>query len=112
MDPELECVSSSTGKSEGLGELKGGMLFDVSLGMARRLMMVKPKEMGGLAVLEELGGAGVSFETAVGRNGKLWVSSKSVKGTLAVGRAITETDQKNLNEKDQRKLVRKLISEL
>src|SRR6266852_6108029 len=36
MDPEIECVSSSTGKSDGLGPLNGGMLFTISLGMARR----------------------------------------------------------------------------
>ena len=38
MDPELECSDPATGKSHGYGELKGGMLFDVSLGMARRLL--------------------------------------------------------------------------
>lgn len=38
MDPELECSDPATGKAHGYGELKGGMLFDVSLGMARRLL--------------------------------------------------------------------------
>lgn len=112
MDPELECVSSSTGKSEGLGELKGGMLFDISLGMARRLMMPKPVEQGKLVVLEEFGGAGVAFEIAVGRNGKVWVDSKSTKATLAVGRAIQESDQSSLGVDAQRKLVRKMAKDL
>src|SRR3954453_17232230 len=31
---ELECVSATTGKADGLGPLKDGMVFDVSLGMA------------------------------------------------------------------------------
>lgn len=112
MDPELECVSSSTGKSEGLGPLTGGMLFDVSLGMARRLMMPKPVEQGKVNVLEELGAAGIAFETAVGRNGKVWVDSKSINATMAVGRAIQETDQKGLGLEDQRKLARKMAKSL
>ncbi|RDW61391.1 putative exosome complex exonuclease RRP40 [Coleophoma crateriformis] len=112
MDPELECVSSSTGKSEGLGPLTGGMLFDVSLGMARRLMMTKPVEQGRVVVLEELGGLGVAFEIAVGRNGKVWVDSKNTKSTLAVGRAIQETDEKGLKIEEQKKLARKLVKDL
>ncbi|RFU33700.1 hypothetical protein B7463_g2635, partial [Scytalidium lignicola] len=112
MDPELECVSSSTGKAEGLGPLTGGMLFSVSLVMARRLMMPKPAEQGQVVVLEELGAAGLAFEIAVGRNGKVWVDSKSVKSTLAIGKAIQETDQQELEPEEQRKLARKLVKGL
>jgi exosome complex component RRP40 len=112
MDPELECVSSSTGKSEGLGPLTGGMLFTISLGMSRRLMLPKPVEQGNLVVLEELGAQGVAFEIAVGRNGRVWVDSKSVKATLVVGKAIIETDEKCLGVEDQKKLARKLAREL
>jgi exosome complex component RRP40 len=101
MDPEIECVSASTGKSEGLGPLTGGMLYNVSLGMARRIV-----------VLEELGNAGLQFETATGRNGKFWVDSESVKTVIAVGRAVQETDEKNLDVEEQKKLVRKIIKEL
>ncbi len=112
MDPELECVSSSTGKAEGLGPLSGGMLYDVSLGLARRLMMSKPAEQGKVVVLEELGEAGVAFEIAVGRNGKVWVDSKKVKTTLAIGKILRETDEKNLTVDEQRKLVKKIAREL
>jgi exosome complex component RRP40 len=112
MEPELECVSSSTGKSDGLGPLNGGMLFTISLGMARRLMLPKPAEQGRIVVLDELGGAGVSFEIAVGRNGKLWVDSTSLKATLAIGRAIQETDSRSLNPEEQKKLARKLMKDL
>ena len=112
MDPELECVSSSTGKSEGLGPLVGGMCFSISLGMARRLMMSKPLEVGGVAVLEELGAQGVAFEIAVGRNGRVWVDSKNIKTTLAIGHAICETDSKGLNVEEQKKLARKLVKDL
>ncbi|KAI0883976.1 uncharacterized protein GGS22DRAFT_166534 [Annulohypoxylon maeteangense] len=112
MDPELECVSPSTGKADGLGPLNGGMLFDISLGMARRLLMRKSVEEGKVVVLEELGAAGLAFETAVGRNGKIWVNSEKVKTVLAVGRAVKETDEKNLGVEQQKKLVRKLVKEM
>lgn len=112
MDPELECVSPTTGKADGLGPLIGGMLYDISLGMARRLLMRKSVEEGKVAVLEELGSAGLAFETAVGRNGKLWVNSESVKTILVVGRAVKETDENRLGVEQQKKLVRKLIKEM
>jgi exosome complex component RRP40 len=112
MDPELECVSASTGKSEGLGPLTGGMLFSISLGMARRLMLSKPVEQGNLVLLEELGEAGVPFEIAVGRNGKVWVDSKSVKTTLAIGKALQDTDQKALKVDEQKKLAKKVVREV
>ncbi|KAB8356398.1 hypothetical protein FH972_023981 [Carpinus fangiana] len=111
MDPEIECVHPSTGKADGLGELKDGMLFDVSLGMARRLMMTKSREDGGVAVLEEFGEKGLRFEIAVGRNGKVWINSDAVQTTLAIGKAIRETDERDLNVEDQVKLVRKLARE-
>ncbi|KAI0172447.1 hypothetical protein GGR52DRAFT_544638 [Hypoxylon sp. FL1284] len=112
MDPELECVSPATGKADGLGPLNGGMLFDISAGMARRLLMRKSVEEGKVVVLEELGSAGFAFETAVGRNGKIWVNSESVKTVMAVGRAVKETDEGNLGIEQQKKLVRRLIKEL
>lgn len=115
MDAELECVSSSTGKSEGLGPLTGGMLFPVSLGFARRLMMPRAAEAaaaGKVVVLEALAAGGLQFETATGRNGRFWVDSASVRTVLAVGRAVQETDEKGLGVEEQQKLVRKLLKEL
>ncbi|KPM45060.1 hypothetical protein AK830_g1473 [Neonectria ditissima] len=112
MDSELECVSASSGKSEGLGPLAGGMLFAISLGMARRLMMPKSVLEGKVVVLEELGNAGLQFETATGRNGKFWVDSENVKTVIAVGRAVQETDERRLGVEEQKKLVRKLIKKL
>ncbi|KAH8169772.1 KH domain-containing protein [Sarocladium implicatum] len=109
MDPEIECVSSSTGKADGLGPLNGGMLFSISQGMARRLMMPKGS---GLVILEELGSAGLQFETATGRNGKFWVDSTSVQTIIAVGRAVQETDEKRLGVDDQKKAVKKIIKDL
>lgn len=92
--------------------MTGGMVFNVSLGMARRLMLPKPKEQGGLVLLEELGNQGVSFEIAVGRNGKVWVDSAKVGTTLKIGKAIQETDEKALRVEDQKKLARKLARDI
>lgn len=112
MDPELECFSPSTGKSEGLGPLIGGMLFPISLLMARRLMLPKSAEKGKIIILEEFESAGIAFEIAVGRNGKLWVDSKSVKITLGIGKAIQEVDNKCLNPADQKKLAKKVVKDI
>ena len=57
-----------------MGELKGGMVFDISLGMARRLLTARQKEDGGVVVLEEIAER-VPFELAVGRNGRGWVNA-------------------------------------
>jgi exosome complex component RRP40 len=35
MEPELECVDPTTGKAEGYGELKGGLLVEASLALCR-----------------------------------------------------------------------------
>ena len=138
MDPELECVSPATGKADGLGPLVGGMLFDVSLGLARRLLMRRAADDGRVVVLDELAAAGLAFETAVGRNGRVWVNSNSgeggsdakgkgkataagdgspvasaaIKTILLVGRALKETDERNLTVDQQKKLVRKLIKDM
>lgn len=93
MDPELECVHPSTGKSEGLGELKGGMIFGISIGMARRMLMTKPKQEGCITILDDLAEKGMRFEVAVGRNGRLWVSGENAKTTLLVGKAVQQTDR-------------------
>jgi exosome complex component RRP40 len=105
-EPEIECVNASTNKSDGLGELKGGMVFDVSPGMARRLMMSEGK--GGVVILEGCAER-LAFEVAVGRNGKVWVCSKSVRETLAVGNALVTADSEGLNVEQQRSLVKKLL---
>lgn len=111
MDPELECVHPGTGRSDGLGELKGGMVFDVSLGMARRLMMPDPGRQGGVMLLEECAEK-IPFEIAVGRNGRIWVDAGDVGRTLMVGRAIVETDRERLGVEEQRKTVRRLLTGL
>ncbi|CBX95009.1 similar to exosome complex exonuclease Rrp40 [Plenodomus lingam JN3] len=99
LPPELTCVDPSTGKGDGLGLLKGGMLFKISLGMARRMLAAK----GGLPLLETMGSK-VGFEVTVGRNGLVHVEGGNVRTTLAVGRAIQEVDEKGLGEEGQKKV--------
>ncbi|MCJ1401305.1 exosome non-catalytic core subunit rrp40 [Xylographa trunciseda] len=111
MDPEITCCNPSTGKSDGMGELKEGMVFDVSLGFARRLLSAKQREEGGLVVLDEIAEK-VPFEVAVGRNGRVWVNSKGVKEILLVGKALQETDKQGLSMDEQKKLVRRLLKNI
>lgn len=66
-------------------------------------------EKSGVAVLAALGEEGLSFETAVGRNGRLWVNSDNTRTVVLVGRAITATDSQNLDVQQQRALVKKLV---
>lgn len=111
MEVELTCVDPSTGKSEpeGLGPITGGMVFDISTGLAARLLSSQS-----VAVLEELGEklAG-GFEVAVGKNGKVWVDcpESGIRGIHAVGRCLQETDCGNLQPGEQQKLVKRVVKE-
>lgn len=111
MDPELVCYNPSTEKSEGMGELVGGMIFDISLGMARRLLANRQKDEGGIAALEHIAEK-LAFEIAVGRNGQVWVKAAGIKETLAIGKALQETDKQSLGLQSQEKLVQKLLREI
>ena len=125
---ELTCVNPATGKAEpgGLGPLVGGMVFDVSTGLAARLLRASSSSadqndaVDGLVILSELGkkleGLG-GFEIAVGRNGKVWVDcsnagESAVKATIAIGRCLQVTDEHNLNLNDQKKLVTRILRDM
>jgi exosome complex component RRP40 len=129
MDPELECYDAESQKAEGFGELKGGMVFNVSLGMARRLLgdgkKIRQLQLrarkaegteaeggeisNGMEVLEELGRV-LAFEIAVGRNGRVWVDSEDTKVTLCVGSCIQKSEY--LTGDEQRVLVREALRKL
>ncbi|PUU77932.1 hypothetical protein B9Z19DRAFT_1026156 [Tuber borchii] len=135
IDPELECYDADSGKAEGFGELKGGFVFGVSLGMARRLLgdakktrLLRVKQRraeaerrgeeyqdagadmsSGKEVLEELG-QNLSFELAVGRNGRVWVHSGDPKTTLCVMRCIQQSEF--LTGKEQRQLAKEALKAL
>lgn len=102
--PELTCVDPSTGKSEGLGLVKGGMVFKLSLGMARRLLAPR----GGLLFLDVLGEK-IGFEVTVGRNGVLHVDAGSVKKTIAIGRGVVRVDEEGMGEAGQKKLAGEIL---
>lgn len=109
MEVVLTCVDPATGKSEpeGLGPLNGGMVFTVSVGFAERLLRRER-----VAVLEELGErVQGGFEIAVGRNGRVWVDcpESGVRGILAVGRCLQESDEGRLTEEEQKDLVKRML---
>lgn len=127
---ELTCVNPATGKAEpdGLGPLNaadGGMMFDVSVGLAARLL-VRSTRRSGIVMLEELGKkleAYGGFEIVVGKNGRVWVncSAKNAGGdggntairiVILIGRCLAELDEKNLEPQQQKKLVSRLLREM
>ncbi|KAF8890029.1 hypothetical protein CPB84DRAFT_1785226 [Gymnopilus junonius] len=85
MDPELECFDAQTRKAEGYGELKGGFVVRCSLKMCRDLL--DPNYF----LLPLLGGR-FPLEAAVGLNGRVWVSAKEIKQTIAIARCIEDAD--------------------
>ncbi|OJJ51375.1 hypothetical protein ASPZODRAFT_127443 [Penicilliopsis zonata CBS 506.65] len=126
---ELACVNPATGKAEpgGLGPLTGGMVFDVSVGTAARLMKGSSASaanqqdpVDGLVVLEELGKKLESiggFEIAVGRNGKVWVDcsnggDSAIRATVAIGRCLTMIDDHDLSPIDQKKAIARILKEM
>lgn len=114
MEVELSCVDPKTGKSEpeGLGPLSEGMVFDVSVGFAVRLL-----HREGTIVLEELGEKlKGGFEIAVGQNGRIWVDCPNegagVKGVCAIGRCLRECDEDVLDISEQKKVVGRVLKSL
>ncbi|KAJ3508910.1 hypothetical protein NLJ89_g5502 [Agrocybe chaxingu] len=85
MEPELECFDAQTRKAEGFGELKGGFVVRCSLKMCRDLL--DPNYY----LLPLLGGR-FPHESAVGLNGRIWVSAKEIKQTIAMVRCIEAAD--------------------
>lgn len=105
MEPELTCCSIKkkkdwvTGDSQ-FGELKGGYIFDCSLSLCKHLL--DPKCM----ILKAIGEK-VSYEIAIGMNGKVWVSSESPKLTIHISMAIQNSE--NMNEMKIKEMVKKLF---
>ncbi|TEB22756.1 hypothetical protein FA13DRAFT_1694959 [Coprinellus micaceus] len=85
MEPELECFDAQTRKSEGYGELKGGFIIRCSLKMCRNLL--DPKHF-----LLPLLGSKFPLESAIGMNGRVWISAKEPRQIIAIARCIEATD--------------------
>ncbi|KAG8830920.1 exosome non-catalytic core subunit rrp40 [Serendipita sp. 399] len=93
LEPELECFDAQTHKSEGFGELKGGLVQKCSLGLARRLL--DPDHF-----LLPLLGSRFSLDAAIGVNGKIWFKAQTVKQTIAISRCIEAVDDLSLEKTD------------
>jgi len=84
MEPELTCIESG-GKSKGLGQLNGGFMITVSLGLARRLLHPDFN-------LLQLIGKAFPFEITVGLNGRIWMNSREVMNTITLSNAIVNSE--------------------
>ncbi|EJF61088.1 exosome complex exonuclease RRP40 [Dichomitus squalens LYAD-421 SS1] len=85
MEPELECFDAQTRKAEGHGELKGGFLVQCSLKMCR--MLLDPNHF-----LFPLLGSRFPLESAIGMNGRVWISAKDPRQVIAIARCIEAVD--------------------
>jgi len=85
MEPELECFDAQTHKAEGFGELSGGFVVQCSLRMSRLVLDSKHFLLPFL-------GSRFPLEAAVGMNGRIWISAKEIKQTIAVVRCIEAVD--------------------
>ncbi|KAK9729373.1 exosome non-catalytic core subunit rrp40 [Basidiobolus ranarum] len=103
MEPELECVNPTSGKSEGYGELKDGFMFKCSLGLCRKLLNPKSPVLVAL-------GSHFPFETAVGMNGRVWVNSTDTQHIILLTNAIKNSEY--LNEKQIKEMVKELVHRL
>lgn len=103
MNPELSCTDA-TGKASEFGALKEGYMFDTSTGLARMLLSSPT-----CPILEALGRK-ISFEIAVGLNGRVWVNAASVSNVILVSNAIMRSEF--LTSVQQKILVEKLLQRL
>ncbi|GFZ07818.1 PNAS-3-like protein [Actinidia rufa] len=100
MNPELSCTDA-TGKAAEYGPLKDGYMFESSTGLAR-LLLSSPT----CPVLEALGKK-LSFEIAIGLNGRVWVHADSPSSVILVSNAIMNSE--SLSEVQQKIMVDKLL---
>jgi exosome complex component RRP40 len=121
MEPELECFDAQTHKADGFGELKDGFVLQCSLQMSRlyaRFLLLflccslhfSPRLLDPKHFLLPLLGSRFPLEAAVGINGKVWVSTKETKHTIAIVRCIeaVDTDGGGMDETNVKKFLGKL----
>ncbi|XP_022738928.1 putative exosome complex component rrp40 isoform X1 [Durio zibethinus] len=85
MNPELSCTDAG-GKAAEFGPLKDGYMFETSTGLSRKLLSSPT-----CPVLEALGKK-LSFEIAVGLNGRVWVNAASPDTIVVVANAIMNSE--------------------
>ena len=103
-EPEIECVHAKSGKAAGYGELVGGYVVSCSPFFARRLLEENEAKPG---ILHALGKKQLAFETAIGANGQVWISSESITTVITVARVIKEAEL--CSPKDYLELVDKAV---
>ena len=95
VDAEVSCKVENTGSLERrdwmtdeamYGELKGGLNFRVSLGLARQLLAPK------CVVLQALASEGMKFEICTGVNGVVWVHSEGYENSILISNAIKNSE--------------------
>lgn len=100
MNPELSCTDASDKAAE-FGPLKDGYMFETSTGLSRMLLSLPT-----CPVLEAIGKK-LSFEIAVGLNGRVWVNASSPSTVVLVSNAISSSEF--LSGVQQRIMVEKLL---
>lgn len=100
MNPELSCTDA-TGKAAEYGPLKDGFTFESSTGLARMLLSSPT-----CPVLEGVGKK-LSFEIAVGLNGRVWVNAEASSTVILVSNAIMNSE--SLSGVQQKIMVEKLL---
>ncbi|XP_020218155.1 putative exosome complex component rrp40 isoform X1 [Cajanus cajan] len=103
MNPELSCTDAS-GKAAEFGALKDGYMFECTTGLSRMLLSSPT-----CPVLDALGKK-LSFEIAVGLNGRVWVNAASPPTTIIVANAIMNSE--TLSGAQQRIMVEKLLQKI
>ncbi|ORX49315.1 hypothetical protein BCR36DRAFT_353753 [Piromyces finnis] len=102
MEPELECISATTGKANGFGELKNGFLIKCSLGLCRSLLNPNTPILTAL-------GEHFAFETAIGMNGRVWLNTADISNTILLSNAIKNSEF--LSAKEIKQMVKELVKQ-
>ncbi|KAL0218708.1 hypothetical protein P9112_004361 [Eukaryota sp. TZLM1-RC] len=85
VETELSCLSTE-GKADGFGHLTGGYLVNVPISFCRKVLRSKEGPVSKL-------GKSLSFELAVGLNGKIWINSPSCQVTLFVANILKKVGE-------------------
>ncbi|RIA98694.1 hypothetical protein C1645_749004 [Glomus cerebriforme] len=102
MEPELTCVNPESNKADGYGELKGGFVIKCSLRYCRRFFSGEIELISLLELLQKK----KDFEMAIGMNGRIWITSTSIKDTIFCCNVIKGAE--NLNCSDINKVANSL----
>lgn len=103
MEPELECFDAATHKSDGFGELKEGYIVNCNLATCRALLDRNH-------YLLPLVGARAPVETAIGVNGRIWVSSDTPHNTILIARCLQSFDEEGTDEATMRSFINDILS--